>query len=68
MMLRDAVESERKYVEMPQNCWGSGLCPSSGILKKVKLQLQTLDKVQNPSNYECYTPSTEPFTFCGDAY
>jgi hypothetical protein len=38
------------------NNWVSGVCPSSGTLK-----YRTMDKVQKPSNSECYTPSLEPF-------
>jgi hypothetical protein len=28
------------------------------------LQCQTMEKVQKPSNSECYTPSSEPFRIC----
>jgi hypothetical protein len=49
-----------------QSYWGSGLCPPSGILKTRKtsfLYFRTVDKVQNPSNTDCYTPSPESFRF-----
>jgi hypothetical protein len=35
------------------------LFPSSGILKIT--EHRTMEKVQNPSNSVCYTPSSEPF-------
>jgi hypothetical protein len=49
-----------------------GVCPSVGIRGHTiirtlqvfydSLEYRTMDKFQKPSNSECYTPSSEPFT------
>jgi hypothetical protein len=36
-------------------------CQKSNHDLFVPLEYQTMDKVQKPSNPECYTPSSEPF-------
>jgi hypothetical protein len=56
-------------IYITQNYWFSGLYPSSGILNTIKhivsetgfkrcvfwyLELRTMDKVQKPSNSQCY--------------
>jgi hypothetical protein len=56
-----------------QNYWGSGLCPSSGILKTWKhndaetgcVSILIPDDGQGPEprNSECYTPSSESLRF-----
>jgi hypothetical protein len=35
-----------------------------GPLERANLSLWTMDKVRNPSNSECYTPSSESFRGC----
>jgi hypothetical protein len=49
------------------------VCPSSGLraetdtisqtLYFVLIESRTMDKVEKPSDSECYTPSSESFTF-----
>jgi hypothetical protein len=54
----------------PNRVGASLLLPKDGLksnLRKVVftsyLEFRTMDKVQEPSDFECYTPPSEPFRF-----
>jgi hypothetical protein len=42
--------------------------PVSKTLFSSYLECWTMDKAQKPSNSECYTPSSESFSFCQECY
>jgi hypothetical protein len=67
VQLRDhVVKFSRLVADAGQRELGLGLCEPytklrTELLKRLSLEYRTMDKIQKPSNSECYTPLTEPF-------
>jgi hypothetical protein len=70
----DAPDNERKNesIKLAQNYWGLGLSIVR-YAKKLKhtlcsVEYRAMDKVQQPSNFECYTPPFEAIKLADPNY